>query len=142
MAVSWTDEVTGPAELPEAFALLAVLERYHQRVVEQLAVTEELLGQAGQLDGGAEGVAETLALLEMVARHLRDKDGEIRQMKGTLGTPPGRAGPVAPAGATRPVDAPGGWSAEDGWLGPTGSQASRPTAGEVGDGQFDDARAG
>ena len=112
MAVSWTDEVTGPSAVPEATALLEVLERYHQRVVEQLAVTEELLVQAGQLDGGAQGVAETLVLLEMVARHLRDKDGEIRQMKGSVGRAPGAASP-------EPVP-----------------------AGEVRDGQFDNARAG
>ncbi len=41
MAMSWTEEVTGPSEVPEAAALLAVLERYHQRVVQQLAVTED-----------------------------------------------------------------------------------------------------
>jgi len=141
MAVSWTDQVTGPSEVPEAVALLAVLERYHQRVVEQLAVTEELLVQAGQLDGGAEGVAETLALLEMVARHLRDKNDEIHQMKVCLGKAPGEAA-AAPAGAERPPDAPGGTSAGDGWLAPTGSPASPPTAGEVKDAQFDNARAG
>ena len=92
MAVSWTHDVTGPSEVPEAVALLAVLERYHQRVAEQLAVTDELLDQAGQLDGGAEGVAETLALLEAVAGHLRHKDHEVRQLKGTLRRASGEVG--------------------------------------------------
>ena len=141
MAVSWTEEVTGPSEVPEAAALLAALERYHRRVVEQLAVTEELLDQAGQLDGGADGVAETLALLEAVARHLSLKDGEVRQLKGSLRRASGEASRPE---ARRPPDAPApeGRSAEDGWPGATRSPASRPTAGEVRDGQFDNARAG
>ncbi len=128
MAVSWAEEVAGPSEVPEAALVLAALERYHQRVVEQLAVTEDLLGRAGQLDDGAEGVAETLDLLEMLAGHLRDKDGEIRQLKGSLRRASGEANP---AGASPPPGAPAGeWP------------ASPPTAGEVRDGQFDNARAG
>ena len=72
MAGSWTDEVTGASELPDAEALPALVGRYHQRVVEQLAITEELLSQAGDVDGWAVGVVETMALLEAVARHLID----------------------------------------------------------------------
>lgn len=120
--------------------MLAVLERYHQRVVEQLAVTEDLLGRAGQFDGGAEGVAETLALLEMVAGHLRHKDGEIRQLKGSLRRASRGA---SPAGAPRPAGAAaGGRPAGASSVGPTGSPAAPPTAGEAWDGQFDNARAG
>jgi hypothetical protein len=123
MALSWTDEVTGPSEGPEAAALLGVLDRYHQRVVEQLAVTEELLGQAGQLDRGAEGVAETLALLEVVAGHLRLKDGEIGLLKGSL---QGLRGSRVP-GDSRPPDAPGGgWPGTPGSVGPAGTPASAP----------------
>ncbi len=132
MAVSWTEEVTGPSEVPEAAALLAALERYHQRVVEQLAVTEDLLGRAGQLDDGAEGVAETLDLLEMLAGHLRDKDGEIRHLKGSLRRASAQAS-SAPAG---------GWPAGAGSVGPAGSPPSPPTPVGVRDGQFDNAREG
>jgi len=139
MAVSWTEEVTGPSEVPEAAALLAALERYHQRVVEQLAVTEDLLGRAGQLDDGAEGVAETLDLLEMLAGHLRDKDGEIRHLKVSLRRASGEA---SPARASPPPGAPaGGWPAGAGSVGPTSSPPSPPPVG-VRDGQFDNARAG
>ena len=72
------------------------MERYQKRVVEQLAVTDELLGQAGHLDGCAEGVAETVDLLEAVARHLRQNDVEVGRLMSSLektnrsGEPPGR----------------------------------------------------
>ncbi len=95
MAVSWTAEVGAAGQVPEAQALVALMERYQKRVVEQLAVTEELLGQAGHFDGCAEGVAETVDLLEAVAQHLRQKDVEVGRLMSSLeranrsGQPPG-----------------------------------------------------
>ena len=88
MTSSWTTVLAELWDGQESDAFVGLLDQYHLCLVEHLAITEELLHQAEQLDASAEGVAETVALLRAVAGQLGNRGVAVRRLRRSIENSP------------------------------------------------------